>query len=85
MKDKKLAEIICNMWNEHHTELFEQTDTNAEVIEFNGDYQVKISPALHNVGNSFHYVKELAAVTAAFNVTSFLQINGMDEIIAFII
>ena len=84
MEDKKLAEPICDLWNDKHTGLFEQTDTNAEVIEFNGDYQVKISPALHNDGQTFHYVKELAAVTAAFNVTSYLQINGMNEIIAFI-
>lgn len=84
MKDKRLAKTICNVWNEHHTELFEQTDTNAEVIEFNGDYQVKISPALHNEGNSFHYIKELAAITAAFNVTSHLNVNGMGEIIAYI-
>jgi hypothetical protein len=84
MKDKKLAETICNVWNEHHTGLFEKTDTNAEVIEVNGDYKVKISPALHNEGNSFHYVKELAAITEAFNKISFLHINGMDEIIAFI-
>ena len=84
MKDKKLAETICNVWNEHHTGTFNQTDTNAEVIELNGDYHVKISPALHNDGHSFHYVKELAAITEAFNVTSHLQINGMDEIIAYI-
>ena len=84
MKDKKLAETICNVWNEHHTGLFEQADTNAEVIKLNGDYHVKISPALHNDGHSFHYVKELAAITEAFNVTSHLQINGMDEIIAYI-
>ena len=84
MKDKKLAKTICNVWNDIHTGTFEQTDTNAEVFELNGDYYVKISPALHNNGQGFHYVKELAAVTAAFNVTSFLQINGMDEIIAFI-
>ena len=84
MKDKRLAKTICNVWNEHHTGLFELTDTNAEVIEFNGDYQVKISPALHNDGNSFHYVKELAAITEAFNKISFLRINGMDEIIEFI-
>ena len=84
MKDKKLAKTICNVWNDIHTGTFEQTDTNAEVIEFNGDYQVKISPALHNVGNSFHYVKELTAITEAFNATSHLQINGMDEIIAYI-
>ena len=84
MEDKKLAETICDVWNDIHTGTFEETDTNAEVIEFNGDYQVKISPALHNDGHSFHHVKKLAAVTAAFNVTSFLQINGMDEIIAFI-
>ena len=37
MKAKKLAKTICNVWNERHTGLFEQTDTNAEVIEFNGD------------------------------------------------
>ena len=37
MKDKRLAKTICNVWNERHTGLFEQTDTNAEVIEFNGD------------------------------------------------
>jgi hypothetical protein len=84
MKDKKLAETICNVWNEHHTGLFEQTDTNAEVIELDGDYHVKISPALHNDGHSFHYVKELAAITEAFNATSHLQINGMEEIIAYI-
>lgn len=84
MKDKKLAETICNVWNEHHTRLFEQVDTNAEVIELNGDYHVKISPALHNNGHSFHYIKKLAAITEAFNAISFLQINGMDEIIAFI-
>ena len=85
MEDKKLAETICDVWNDKHTGTFEETDTNAEVIDFfNIGYQVKISPALHNDGNSFHFIKELAAVTAAFNVTSFLQINGMDEIIAFI-
>ena len=84
MKDKRLAKTICNVWNEHHTGLFEQVDTNAEVIKLNDDYYVKISPALHNDGQTFHYVKELAAVTEAFNVTSYLQINGMDEIIAFI-
>lgn len=84
MKDKKLAKTICDVWNDKHTGTFNQTDTNAEVIELNGDYHVKISPALHNDGHSFHYVKELAAVTEAFNVTSHLQINGMDEIIAFI-
>lgn len=84
MKDKRLAETICNVWNDIHTGTFEQTDTNAEVIELNGDYHVKISPALRNDGHSFHYVKELAAITEAFNVTSHLQINGMDEIIAYI-
>lgn len=84
MKDKKLAETICDVWNDKHTGTFNQTDTNAEVIELNGDYHVKISPALHNDGHSFHYVKELAAVTEAFNATSHLQINGMDEIIAYI-
>ena len=84
MKDKKLAKTICDVWNEHHTGLFEQTDTNAEVIKLNNDYHVKISPDLHNDGQTFHYVKELAAITEAFNVTSYLQINGMDEIIAFI-
>ena len=84
MKDKKLAKTICDVWNEHHTELFEQVDTIAEVFELNGDYYVKISPALHNDGQTFHYVKELAAITEAFDVTSYLQINGMDEILAFI-
>lgn len=84
MKDKKLAETICNVWNDKHTGTFNQTDTNAEVIELNNDYHVKISPALHNDGHSFHYVKELAAITEAFNATSHLQINGMDEIIAYI-
>lgn len=84
MKDKKLAETICNVWNEHHTELFEQTDTNAEIEKWCGGYQVKISPSLHNEGNSFHYIKELAAITAAFNVTSHLNVNGMGEIIAYI-
>jgi hypothetical protein len=84
MKNKKLAETICNVWNEHHTGTFEQTDMNAEIVKLFGGYQVKISPALHNNGNSFHYIKELAAITEAFNVTSHLQINGMDEIIAYI-
>lgn len=27
MKDKRLAKTISNVWNEHHTQLFEQTDT----------------------------------------------------------
>jgi hypothetical protein len=84
MKDKKLAKTICDVWNDKHTGTFNQTDTNAEVIELNGDYHVKISPALHNDGHSFHYVKELAAITEAFNATSHLQINGMEEIIAYI-
>lgn len=84
MKDKRLAKTICDVWNEHHMGTFNQTDTNAEVIELNGDYHVKISPALHNDGHSFHYVKELAAITEAFNATSHLQINGMEEIIAYI-
>ena len=84
MKDRKTAKTICDVWNERHTGLFEQTDTNAEIIKLNKDYQVKISPALYTNGHAFHYVKELAAITEAFNVTSFLQINGMDEIIAFI-
>lgn len=26
MKDKRLAKTICNVWNEHHTGLFEQAD-----------------------------------------------------------
>jgi len=84
MKDKNLAETICDVWNDKHTGTFNQTDTNAEVIELDGDYHVKISPALHNDGHSFHYVKELAAITEAFNATSHLQINGMEEIIAYI-
>lgn len=85
MEDKKLAETICDVWNDKHTGTFEETDTNAEVIEFfNIGYQVKISPALHNDGNSFHFIKELAAITEAFNVTSHLCVNGMGEIIAYI-
>jgi len=84
MKDKKLAKTICDVWNDKHTGTFNQTDTNAEVIELDGDYHVKISPALHNDGHSFHYVKELAAITEAFNAISHLQINGMEEIIAYI-
>lgn len=82
--NKKLAKTICDVWNDKHTGTFNQTDTNAEVIEFNGDYHVKISPALHNDGHSFHYVKELAAIAEAFNALSHLQINGMGKIIAYI-
>ena len=84
MKDKKLAETICNVWNEHHTGYFLHADTNAEIEETSSEYNVKISPALHNDGETFLHAEALADVCRAFNVNNYLCVNRFGEIIAYI-